>query len=123
MLAGSRTERIGDMMSKELAIIFSKDINDPYIKNIVTITGARVSGDLKTANVYYSVFFDDDDILVNVKKSLNKARGFIKKELAQRLSLRYMPDIKFLFDSSFLTGARMEKFFSQLDTTNDDTDI
>jgi len=123
MLAGSRAERVGDVMSKELAIIFARDINDPYIKNIVTITGTRLSRDLKTANVYYSVFFDDDETLAKVKKSLNKARGFIKKELAQRLSLRYMPDISFLFDSSFSTGARMEKLFSKLDTTNDDIDI
>ena len=120
MLAGSRAERVGDMMTKELAIIFSKDINDPYIKNIVTITGTRLSRNLKTANIYYSIFLDDDEILTKVKKSLNKARGFIKKELAQRLSLRYMPDIRFLFDPSFSTGARVEKLFSKLDTTNDD---
>jgi len=123
MLAGSRAERIGDVMSKELAIILSKDINDPCIKGIVTITGVRLSRDLKIANVYYSVFFDDDEIHTKVKEGLNRARGFIKKELAVRLSLKYMPDIKFLFDSSFSTGARIEKLFNKLDTTDDDINI
>ena len=123
MLAGSRAERVGDVMSKELAIIFSKDINDPCIKDIVTITGVRLSRDLKMANIYYSVFFDDDEILANVKKGLSRARGFIKKELAQRLSLKYMPDIRFSFDSSFSTGARMEKLLSKLETTDNDINI
>ena len=123
MLSGSRAERVGDVMSKELAIIFSKDINDPCIRDIVTITGVKLSRDLRMANVYYSVFFDDNETLAKVKDGLSKARGFIKKELAQRLSLRYMPDIRFLFDSSFSTGARMEKLFSELDTKNDNIDI
>ena len=123
MLAGGRAERVGDVMSKELAMIFSKDINDPYIKDIVTITGVRLSRDLKMANVYYSVFSDDDEILGKVKEGLSRARGFIKKELAQRLSLKYMPDIRFSFDSSFSTGARMEKLFSKLGIANDDINI
>jgi len=123
MLAGSRAERVGDAMSKELAVIFSKDINDPCIKDIVTITGVKLSRDLRMANVYYSVLFDDDKIFLKVKEGLNRARGFIKKELAQRLSLRYMPDVRFLFDPSFSTGARIEKLFSKLDITDDDNNI
>ena len=123
MLAGSRAERVGDAMSKELAVIFSKDINDPCIKDIVTITGVKLSRDLRMANVYYSVLFDDDKIFLKVKEGLNRARGFIKKELAQRLSLRYMPDVRFLFDPSFSIGARIEKLFSKLDITDDDNNI
>jgi len=117
MLAGKRSVRVGDLILKEIASILLEKINNPRIKGVF-LTGINLSRDLKMAKIYYSIGGEKN--LDNIQTALEKATGFIKRELGKRISLKYMPEIKFCYDSSVSTGIYMDKLFDTLHL-NDDT--
>ena len=67
-----------------------------------------MSRDLRIAKVYFSTAGDEASRKA-VQEGFEKARGFLKRELAQRLELRYMPDLNFYYDESIDYGARIEQ--------------
>ena len=112
MLAGKRAVRVGDQILREIADLLMKKVNDPRVEG-VTITGIRMSDDLKHARVFYSVFGGNDNI-VRVQQGLDSARGFIKREIGLRVPLKYMPDIIFRHDPTLEKGRHMEEIFDEL---------
>lgn len=112
MLAGKRSERIGDRIRKETAVLLLEKVKDPRVGN-VTVTGVHLSRDLKAAKVYYSTIGDKERIN-KAQTGLDSAKGFIKKEIGSRLKLRYVPDITFVHDPTLEQAARMEKILKDL---------
>jgi len=112
MLAGKRAIRVGDVLLKELADLLMRRVRDPRVTG-VTLTGIRVSNDLKHAKVYFSLIGDEQAIM-EVQEGLESAKGFIKREIGQRMELKYVPDIVFRHDPSLATGERMEKLFQNM---------
>jgi ribosome-binding factor A len=96
MKEGKRSERVGDLIHKEISEMLLKSIKDPRI-GFVTITRVSVSEDCRLAKVYYSVLGSLADRDMS-KRGLESAKGFIRKELGRRMSLRYTPEITFHFD-------------------------
>jgi ribosome-binding factor A len=114
MLAGKRAIRVGDVLLKELADLLMRRVRDPRVTG-VTLTGIRVSNDLKHAKVYFSLIGDEQAVM-EVQEGLESAKGFIKREIGQRMELKYVPDIVFKHDPSLATGERMEKLFRNMKT-------
>jgi ribosome-binding factor A len=112
MLAGKRAVRIGDQLLREMADLLLRKVRDPRIKG-ATLTGVRLSNDLRHARVYYSVIGDRED-LERTQAGLDSAKGFIKKEIGYRMDLKYMPDITFEHDPSLEKGEHMERLFEKL---------
>ena len=112
MLAGKRAIRVGDVLLKELADLLMRRVRDPRVAG-VTLTGIRVSNDLKHAKVYFSLIGDEQAVM-EVQEGLESAKGFIKREIGQRMELKYVPDIVFKHDPSLATGERMEKLFRNM---------
>ena len=112
MLAGKRAVRIGDQLLREMADLLLRKVRDPRIKG-ATLTGVRLSNDLRHARVYYSVIGDRED-LERTQAGLDSAKGFIKKEIGHRMDLKYMPDITFEHDPSLEKGDYMERLFEKL---------
>ncbi|UCB49753.1 MAG: 30S ribosome-binding factor RbfA [Deltaproteobacteria bacterium] len=112
MLAGKRAVRIGDQLLREIADLLVKKVKDPRIKG-ATLTGVRLSDDLRHAKVYYSVMGDREDF-ERTQAGLDSAKGFIKKEIGHRMDLKYMPDITFKRDPSLAEGDHMERLFEKL---------
>jgi ribosome-binding factor A len=81
----------------------------------VTLTGIRLSNDLKEARIYFSVLGDETRIK-RVQGGLESAKGFIKREIGVRLSLRYIPGITFVYDPSLERASHMERVFEKLKT-------
>jgi ribosome-binding factor A len=102
-----------------MAELLQKEISDPRLAN-ATITGVKMSRDLRIAKVYFASA-GPKEASHEMSEGFNRARGFIKKELAQRLGLRYMPDIKFFYDDTIDRGARIEELIKMVQT-NDRTD-
>ncbi|MBW1815876.1 MAG: 30S ribosome-binding factor RbfA, partial [Deltaproteobacteria bacterium] len=102
MLAGKRTDRVGDQILKEIAILLLEKVMDPRVEK-VTVTGIRISKDLKSAKVYYSVIGAGDDA-ARAQGGLDSAKGFIKKQLGLRMSLRYVPELRFIYDPTLAGG-------------------
>ena len=112
MLAGKRAIRVGDQLLREIADLLLSSVRDPRVKG-ATLTGVDLSNDLRYAKVFFSHIGDEKEC-ERVQKGLDSAKGFIKRELATRMELKYMPDITFRRDLSLEEGNRMERLFESL---------
>lgn len=115
----SRSDRVGGQIQKILAELLRKQISDPRLAH-ATITGVKVSADLRLARIYYSApvgSVSAEEIL----RGFEHAQGFIKRELASELGLRYMPELKFFYDESIDYGARIEQLLKAV-KKHDETD-
>ena len=112
MLAGKRSVRVGDQLLKEIANLLTLKVRDPRVYG-VTLTGIRLSDDLRHARIYYSVIGDTVEI-ERVQSGLDSAKGFIKRELGRRINLRFMPEIIFQHDPTLETGDQIEKLFEKI---------
>jgi ribosome-binding factor A len=112
VLAGKRSDRVGEQLFKEIAQLIEHMVKDPRVR-VVTVTGVDLSTDLKFAKVYYSVF-DEEKTLEDAEKGLLSAKGYIKREIGRRMGLRYVPDLVFMHDTSLKRGVEMEKLLDSL---------
>ncbi len=112
MLPGKRSVRVGDVILKEVAFLLLEKVRDPRVQG-VTLTGIRLSDDLKLARIFYSVL-GDETIVEKAQSGLESATGFVKREIGRRAGLRYIPEIKFVYDPSLKTGDHMERVFDQI---------
>ena len=115
----NRSARVGVQVQKVLADLIQKGVSDPRLAQ-VTITDVELSRDLRIAKVYFATHGkgqDEKDVLAGFES----AKGFIKRELAKRLGLRYMPDLRFFYDASFDYGDRISRVIQSL-RTNDEKD-
>ena len=105
-----RTERVNELMRRELVLLLKQETKDPRLKQVV-ITDVIVSRDLTNAKVFFSV--DEDSIKV-VVSLLNKASGFFRSRLSKTLDLRHTPTLSFIYDTAPNTGARIDDLLSKL---------
>ena len=108
----SRADRVGELIQQVLAEILTRSIKDPRLK-MATITGVKMSKDLKIARIYFAISGGQKKI-DNALVGFNSAMGYIKRVLASELELRYMPELKFFYDESFDYGARIESLLKAL---------
>jgi len=104
---GSRTRRVGEQIQRELAQLLQQEVKDPRVK-WVTISAVKVSKDFSHATVYFTVLGHyeesvDNEILVG----LDRASGFLRRELGQRIKLRITPELHFKYDVSTIRGDRL----------------
>lgn len=120
MLAGKRTVRVGDQILREIALLLLDRVMDPRVKP-VTVTGIQLSKDLRFAKVFFSVIGEADAVEA-AQNGLDRAKGFIKKQLGMRMKLRYVPDIRFVYDRSLVSGARMDRLLDALHREDEPSD-
>jgi ribosome-binding factor A len=106
-----RTEQIGDLIKEELSRLLEREIKDPRI-GFVTLTDVEVSSDLRLARVYFSVLGDEQTMQESLA-ALARASGFLRHELSQRLSIRYVPELQFYLDRSVERGQRIANLLRQ----------
>jgi len=107
-----RADRVGNLIKEELALLLSKQVSDPRIQN-ASITGINMTRDIKLARIYYHVQGGDKE-RTDAAKGFKQAKGFIKKKLAARLSLRYMPHLEFFHDEVMEQAHRIEDILKEL---------
>ncbi|EGQ3427796.1 30S ribosome-binding factor RbfA [Staphylococcus pseudintermedius] len=107
-----RAERVGEQMKKELMDIINNKLKDPRV-GFLTITDVQPTNDLSLAKVYLTVLGSDKE-RENTFKGLEKAKGFIKSEIGQRMQLRIVPDLQFEYDESIEYGNRIERLIQDL---------
>lgn len=104
------------MVRMEVADILLTRTKDPRI-GFVTVTGADVSDDLQHAKVYVSIAQGQDQ--KTTLKGLARATGFVRSELGKRLKLRYIPELIFLTDESYLKTQRVLGLLDELERGKD----
>lgn len=107
---------MGALIRDILADILRKHIKDPRLE-MATVTGVKMSNDLKVAKIYFSISGGKDRV-DGAKKGFESAAGFIKRSLAGQLELRYMPELRFSYDESIDYGAHINKLLKSVSTQN-----
>lgn len=100
----NKQERIASIIRKNIAEIIQFQVKDPHL-GFVSIPEVRVSKDFSYATVYVS-FFKDEDIEPSLEV-LNKAKGYIRTELAHKLDTRRVPEIRFVLDEGYKKEERI----------------
>lgn len=111
MLPYKRNQRVGDLIRTEVSGIILTRLKDPRI-GFVTVTEVQLTEDLKSARIYVSVLRkEQEDATLG---ALRKASGFIRREAAKNVHLKYMPDLEFYVDNSIDYGARIDTILKQI---------
>jgi len=108
-----RTDRISDVLKKELAEILSREVKDPRL-NFITITHVEITRDLKNAKVFFSSMQEGTE-LREIHKSLKHAAGFVQRKLGARIHLRYTPHITFVYDHTIEYGSHMNRLLKDIE--------
>jgi len=101
-----RTDRLNDQFREEISDLVMRDLKDPRIGGLVTITEVDVSPDLSRAKVFVSVLGTEDE-RKSTLKALTAASGFLQRGLRRRLTIRRMPELAFVADVSMEHGQRI----------------
>jgi ribosome-binding factor A len=113
-MQGSRPERVGDQIRGELSELLARHVKDPGI-GFVTITYVKVSADLQVARAYFTVFGDEKGRR-ETAKALERAKPFLRRQLASRLRLRRAPELAFQFDESVGRQERIQTLLEEIRT-------
>jgi ribosome-binding factor A len=107
-----RARRLGEQIQRELGELLRRNVKDERIGN-VTITAVSVTGDLRTARVYYLVFGKDGPD-PKVQRGLESAAGFLRNALSRSLMIRYTPTLSFELDTSIEHGVRLTQLIDSV---------
>jgi len=109
-----RNQRVAEQMKKEMAQILRGELKDPRLAaGLVTVTGVELSNDLHYAKVYVSIYGDENQ-KSQAMEALSRAASFVRREIGQRLSLRYTPEITFKFDASIEHGDYINRLLARV---------
>ena len=107
-----RADRVGDLLVELISDLLRKEIRDPRI-NAVTVTGVKVSKDLRHARVYFSLLGRQEE-RKTVSAGLKSATGFIRSKVAKQLNLRFVPTLEFFYDESEDEAQRIDELLNQV---------
>ena len=105
--------RINAEVKKELSVIISRELKDPRIAPMTSITEVEVAPDLKTAKVFVSVL-GDETAKTDTFAGLKKAAPFIRSCLAKSVNLRNTPELRFILDDSIEYGIHMSQLIDSM---------
>lgn len=107
-----RADRVGSLVRETLAELLLLRVKDPRVKG-VDITDLELSGDLREAKVFFYIA-GGEAAQGEALEGLNRARGFLRRELGQRLQTRVTPNLHFKFDGSIIYGAHIDNLLAEI---------
>lgn len=110
-MPGRRPERLAEQIKEELSLIIGGEVEDPRV-GFVTVTGAKLSADLRTAKVYVSVLGSEQEVKGSLA-ALRHASGFIRHQLGAVLRMRHTPELHFVYDDADVRAARIAELLSE----------
>jgi len=113
-----RPEKVANAIRKEMSSIIQEELKDPRI-GFTTVTSVKITDDLRFARIYYSVM-GDKKTRKATEVAMNNAKGYIRKEIGERLGLRFVPEIRLVLDRTY---EHQDKIDEILDNIHKDKDI
>jgi len=110
-----KIDRIGHNLVREISYILMMEIKDDDIK-FVTITDCKATNDLSFAKVYFTVL--DDAKKESTLRALKNASGFIRRQLTERVDIRHIPELIFVYDESIDYGKKIETIIEKINEDN-----
>ncbi len=113
--------RVNEAARQEQSMLISREVKDPRVDMMTSVTRVNVATDLKTCKVYISVFGDDEK-KEETMAGLKSSEGFLRRMLAKNLNLRNTPELQFILDGSIEYGMHMSQLIDQLEFRDEDAD-
>lgn len=113
MATTRRQKRINELLKEELGLVLLRDVRDPRLSG-VTVTDVQVSPDLGHAHVYVSLIGDEAEVAAAMA-GLERASGYLRHQIAERVDLRHVPDLSFRFDPSLERGQRILSLLDEIE--------
>ena len=107
-----RSDRVSDLLIEVISELLRKEIRDPRLGS-VTLTGAKVSKDLRHARIYFNLLGQSEE-KKDVLAGLKSATGFIRSKAGKQLNLRFVPTIEFLYDETEDEAQKIEGLLKQV---------
>jgi ribosome-binding factor A len=101
-----RTDRVNTLLREEIASLLQRELRDPRLAGVVSITRVDVSPDLRHADAYVSVLGSDVESH-STMQALESARGFVRRELRRRLTMKSTPEVRFIEDRTIAEAQRI----------------
>ncbi len=113
MSTHSRPDRVGQEIQAAIADLMTRgELHDPRI-GFITITGVKMSPDLRVARVFYSMIGTPEQ-RQETHEGLEAAKGFVRREVSARVKLRVSPEIFFTFDESVGEGDKIDRLLREV---------
>ena len=116
-MTGRRVARVQDLLKEEVSNLLLFKVRDPRLRS-VSITGVRMSPDLKRAVISYC-FFDEEATREGVEAGLSSASGFFRREVGRSLGLKFVPELVFRFDQSLEYAQHMDQLLRSIKETDE----
>tara|TARA_B100000315_G_C14214070_1_gene423427 strand:- start:87 stop:440 length:354 start_codon:yes stop_codon:yes gene_type:complete len=113
-----RIERINNLIRQEISELLQRQVKDPRLSNFIAVTEVSTSSDLKYAKIFVSRISSEEEKQETLSV-LTAASGFFRNELAKRLRLRRVPELRFQWDDSIERGAHILQLIDQISTNKD----
>ena len=108
-----RTDRVADQLQKELAVLIQREVKDPRL-GMVTVSGVTVSRDLGYADIYITLLGEQSPERIKENlQVLKRAGGFLRSQIAKRIKLRHVPELRFHFDESVVRGQHLSSLIDE----------
>lgn len=117
-MSAIRSDRMNEEVKKTVTGII-REMKDPRISPMTTLTAVEVTNDLKYAKLRVSVYDEDESVRHGTVDALNHAAGFIARELGQRMLIRRVPTLKFQLDDSIAYSVHIAKLINDLHAGED----
>ena len=115
-----RTERLNHLLRQEITDLLQREAKDPRLSVMVSVTRVSVSADMHFAKVFVSVLGTEEE-KKGLLAGLHAASGFLRRELARRLSLRYTPDLSFVYDDTMEQAGKVIQLIDQVSSSETKT--
>lgn len=108
-----RQLRVAELLQRELAELIAYELKDPRLR-LVNVTRVEMTADLRMARVYVS-HLEGEEAGQEAVSALEHATGLVRRELGQRTKLRYVPELRFLFDEGLIVSQRIDALLQGMD--------
>ncbi len=116
-MTARRMQRVNELIREEISELLSREVKDPRLTGIISVTEVDTSPDLGNAKVYISIMGTEEEKKL-AEKGLSAASGFIRRGLGERLSLRRVPELRFELDESIERGIRLIQLIDEVNQNN-----
>lgn len=121
-MTNQRSDRVGEAIKRLVSEMLQRRLKDVRITGMVSVTDVEVSGDLRHAKVFVSIFGEKEQ-QDQTMEGLQSAAGFVRSEVGKQLQLRYAPDIHFFHDKSIENGAHINALLNKIKTDREDSPV
>jgi len=115
----NRVIRISEEIKREVSDIIQNELKDPRVTGLISVTKAVATKDMRYAKIYVSIMADAEE-QKSILQGLKNAAGFIRKEVGQRINIRYTPEIIFELDNSIEYGIKISNILKQISTDKEE---